>query len=444
MLLQKNFRNKLLYTLILVFFLSGNIVSVHAQFLKKLKQTVDESTSLLGSLSKFADATKRTSAEFNKNVTVAKGNNANSNTPPPPPPVPENRTTKPIIKNDKITNLNWEPVNYFDGQLFPSAIISMATYKGELKGEMEAISRPIGFRIISNKSYIPLKWEIESVDKKYFDKIDGTYMYEQAGKEVYLMPEIPWNYEALAKQTTSTPVNVYFRFFDDEGKKVEKLVTLFIRSINDCIYYYKDINLQFMFAAFVQEEHPEIDKILREGLNTKMTNRWIGYQNDGKEVDLQIATIWRVLHDRGFVYSSITANTGDQGNVRSQAVRTFDNSLKTNQANCVDGTVVFASILKKIGIDPIMVLVPGHCFLGYFTDEKRTNVKFLETTMLSREGDLPKAKTAAQKTKAYVNLFLDAQDYAMKEYLEYKKAGTANLISISEFRKYIKPIPVYN
>jgi hypothetical protein len=432
----RNIKTKLL----LLFFIPFNIIVCPAQILKKIKQTIDEGTSLMGSIAKLTDATKRTSAEFGKNVTVAKGNTGNA----APTPPSDTKTTKPIIKNDKFTNLSWEPVNYFDGQLFPSAIISMATYRGELKGELEAISRPIGFRIISNNAYIPLRWEIESVDKRYFDKIDGNFMYEQPGREVYLMPEIPWNYEMLAKTNTSSPLNIYFRLYDEQGKKVEKLVPLFLRSVNDCIYYYKDINMQFMFSAFVQEEHPEIDKILREALNTKMINRWVGYQNSGKEVDLQLAAIWRVLHDRGFAYSSITGTTGDQGNVHSQAVRTFDNSLKTSQANCVDGTVVFASILKKIGIDPIMVLVPGHCFLGYYTDDKKTNFKFLETTMLSREGDLPKAKTAADKSKAYINLFLDAQDYAMKEYLDYKKAGSANLISISEYRKYIKPIPVYN
>lgn len=423
----------------LALFLFANPFIAQCQILQKIKKTVDEGTSLMGSLARFTDATKRTSAEFNKNVTVAKGSTGNAD-----PITPGQNTTKPIIKNDKFTNLTWEPVNYFDGQLFPSAIISMATYRGDLIGELEAISRPIGFRIISNKSFIPLKWEIESVDKKYFDKIAGNFMYEQPGREVYLMPEIPWNYEVLAKQLTSTPINIYFRLYDEDGKKVEKLVPLFLRSINDCIYFYKDINMQFMFSAFVQEEHPEIDKILREALNTKMITRWVGYQNAGKEVDLEIAAIWRVLHDRGFVYSSITATTGDQGNVHSQAVRTFDNALKTNQANCVDGTVVFASILKKIGLDPIMVLVPGHCFLGYYTDDKKTSYKFLETTMLSRPGDLDKAKTAADKSKAYINLFLDAQDYAMKEFLQYKNAGTANLISISEARKYIKPIPVYN
>jgi hypothetical protein len=421
-------------------------------WVRKTDEWVRNLTMLTRDYKNLKSEINKNSASYNKNVTVSKGNPGKSN--PNPDNIPENKLTKPIIKENNFTNLVWEPANFFDGQLFPSAIISMASYKGELSGIIEAISRPIGFNLYSNKSNIPLRYEIESVDKKYFDKIEGTYMYEQAGKQVYLDPPIPWNYENLARLATSVPLSIYFRLYDEDGKKVEKLETVQLRSINDCIYYYKDVNMQFMFSAFVQEEHKEIDNILRDALNTKMVSRWIGYQNEAKEVDQQVAAIWRVLHERGFVYSSILATIGDGGNVHSQAVRTFDNALKTNQANCVDGTVVFASILKKIGINPIMILVPGHCFLGYYTDQKNTSAKFLETTMLSRtsinstDGKkeielLASAKTNEAKNKAYKQLFDAAQNTAMQEYQDNKSKNAVTAIDVTAYRKLIKPIPVY-
>lgn len=408
-------------------------------------------TDLSVSYKKLKEETNKTSSAYNKNVTVAKGNVGSNNI--NPNSIPDKKLNKPEIKDGNFTNLIWEPANFFDGQMFPSAIISMASYKGELSGILEGISRPIGFTLYSNKSNIPLRWEIESVEKKYFDKIGGTYMYEQGGKQVYLAPPIPWNYENLSKQNTSAPINIYFRLFDVDGKMIEKLQTIQIRSINDCIYSYKDLNMQFMFSAFVQEEHTGIDKILRDALNTKMADRWVGYQSDAAEVDKQVAAIWRTLHERGFVYSSITATSGDEGNVHSQAVRTFDNALKTNQANCVDGTVVFASILKKIGIDPIMILVPGHCFLGYYTDGSKTSIKFLETTWLSHSyltNDngkkievLASAKTSIDKNKAYRKLFDAAQTMAAQEYFDYKSKNSVTAIDVSAFRKLIKPLPVY-
>lgn len=67
----------------------------------------------------------------------------------------------------------------------------------------------------------------------------------------------------------------------------------------------------------------------------------------------------------------------------SQTVRPLGQALRTAQANCIDGTAVFASVLRKIGIEPIIVLMPEHAFLGFCTDAQRTRPAFLETTMLN-------------------------------------------------------------
>ncbi|MFZ8431498.1 hypothetical protein ACO1MU_14375, partial [Staphylococcus aureus] len=72
-----------------------------------------------------------------------------------------------------------------------------------------------------------------------------------------------------------------------------------------------------------------------------------------------------------------------QDGVSSQHVRFIDDSVRVRQANCIDGTVLFASILRKIGIDPLIVLVPGHAFLGFYLDGQRRQIAFLETTMMT-------------------------------------------------------------
>ena len=48
----------------------------------------------------------------------------------------------------------------------------------------------------------------------------------------------------------------------------------------------------------------------------------------------------------------------------------------------MDGTVLFASLLRAINIDPILVRTPGHMFVGYYMDSKHTKKNFLETTMI--------------------------------------------------------------
>lgn len=427
-------------------FLSGflfifYLVALKAQKLPKiLKDAGDafkQGTETIRHLGGFIDAAKRTTAEFNKSVKVVTSNT-------PGTTVSQNQITKPVFKKGVFTNFGWEPVSYFDGQLFPAMIISMANYKGDINDQMmySIKSSALGFRFKSDKSYIPLKWEIESVDKTFFDKISGDVMLQQAGQEIYFMPDIPWNIATLSKQTSSTPINIVFRLFDDEGNRVEKSTPLFMRSVNDCIYQYKDLKFDFLFTAFIQEQHPEVDKILKEALNTKLISSVSGYQGDDANTILQVAAIWKVLHDRGFQYSSITTtSTNSTHTLKSQQVRTLDNSLKTNQANCVDGTVVFASILRAINISTVMVLTHNHCFLGFYTSKKKDKILYLETTMLSASDMIDQAKTPEQKKKAYVEQFLKAVKVANKEFDDYKAANDLTVIDVNYYRSFVRPLP---
>lgn len=426
---------KLTLVMLAVFMPAFNL---NAQILGRIKKTIRDTTEIVTSAGVLVNSVKRTTQEFDKSVAV-------DNSKTPKPTVAQNQLTKPKFKKGAFTNFDWEPVSFFDGQLFPSMIISMADYKGDIQTPtMHAIkSSALGFRFNSKQAYIPIKWEIESTDKTYFDKIGGDYVFQQAGQERYFMPDIPWNMAALAKQTSSTPLNVIFRLIDEDGNKVEKSVPLFLRSVNDCIFRYKDLKLTFLFAAYIQEQHPEVDKILRKALDTKTVPAISGYQGDDLNTIKQVAAVWRVLHDRGFQYSNITTtSTESSQDLASQQVRTFENAIKTNQANCVDGVVVLASILRAMGISTDIVLVPGHAFLGVYTSDKKDKVFHLETTMLSSNSELiQQAKTPKQKDEAYKKQFLQAVDSGNKTYEKYKATNDVTRIDVDAFRKFVRPLP---
>jgi len=178
--------------------------------IKKVTRVVNSGTEAVASVGMLVNTAKRTSAEFDKTVVVDTSET-------PKPVVPPKEVTEPKFKKGTFTNIDWEPVTYFDGQLFPSMIISMADYKGDVgTPSMKALkSSALGFRFISKASYMPVKWEIESTDKAYFDKIGGDYTFQQSGQERYFMPNIPWNMSVLAKQSSSTPLNIIFRLIDE-------------------------------------------------------------------------------------------------------------------------------------------------------------------------------------------------------------------------------------
>lgn len=79
-----------------------------------------------------------------------------------------------------------------------------------------------------------------------------------------------------------------------------------MRSINECPLGYVDDKMKFhdtgeFFAAYVNEEHPQIDKLLREALDTRIVNRFLGYQGNAHQsenVDKQVYALWNVLQKR--------------------------------------------------------------------------------------------------------------------------------------------------
>jgi hypothetical protein len=110
----------------------------------------------------------------------------------------------------------------------------------------------------------------------------------------------------------------------------------------------------------------------------------------------QVNAIWVALQRRGITYSSITNTTPVKG-VYAQHVRFLDESINMTQANCVDGSVLIASVLKKIEIKTALVLVPGHCYLAFYSYDPAKGGKLygLETTMLGGKSTLSDAINSA-------------------------------------------------
>ncbi|MEL7162722.1 MAG: hypothetical protein AAFN92_18330, partial [Bacteroidota bacterium] len=374
------------------------------------------------------EASKRTTKQFNETVRVSRGDAA---------PAEQKRLEGLRVKNGKIKELNWEPVVYHGEDIFPSAILGLAAYQGKRSSELRAISHPVGFRIVSTRQNVAIRWELISVDQQFFDRVSGVLDYRQAGQEVYVMPEIPWNFAKLARNASPTPVSLLFRIYDESGKFVELNKTVAVRSVNDCLFRYDGTDLGLLFTAYVQESHPEIDQILAEALTAGYTNSFAGYQGDEQSVLRQVAAVYHALHERGIKYSSgTTPSKTNNPKVSSQQVRTFANAIKYRQANCVDGTVVFASILRRIGISAGFVLVPGHCFLVFSADAEGKDLRFLETTLLSNASFL--AKTSLSNPESYRKAMVQQVGLALsvghQAFDKAARTNQANVVGLAKSR----------
>src|SRR5262249_43106392 len=101
-----------------------------------------------------------------------------------------------------------------------------------------------------------------------------------------------------------------------------------------------------------------------------------------EEVYRQVYALWHALSKRDVRYSSITTSAAESETVGSQHVRLLEESINNGQANCVDGSVLMASLLRKIGVEPMLVMVPGHCFLPFWLDAEGKELAALETTLI--------------------------------------------------------------
>lgn len=315
-----------------------------------------------------------------------------------------------FFSNNKIEEetisyeVDCEPILGFDGQLFPSVILSTALSSkiNEMTWEYNSIGNNksfLGCNIFiltssENLYEIPVRLEIEG--ERYISKsvleaiIDPNNYYK-------LYPDIVFNYSLIEGIIQPNLENITYRIYCFNNLEREFTKTIQFRSINEVPFLYMQdngniIDISFLFAAFVNEDNPIIDQLLKEALDVgiisvingtrRNDNSFSGYQKDSNGVVDQVFAVWNVLQRRGIKYSSITTTSSAETRLRSQYVRNLTDTLNSNQANCVDGSVLFASVLRKIGIDTFLVLVPGHMMVGFWDDRSHTDPYVIETTML--------------------------------------------------------------
>jgi hypothetical protein len=296
----------------------------------------------------------------------------------------------------------YSPISGWDHQLFPSYLIATATVQLPSEDEVNDDSEP-GVRVLGDRQGV-LGVELTSVDAEtevavtvmanaILEESTLAVTLDEEGTIYRIFPRIRYKYDVLAKNKQSVPVEVTFNVTVGDEELESQTVTLTLRSINDCPYAVvgaddEVTDISFMFAAYVNEQHPFVDKILREALDQGIVDSFTGYQSgDPAEVYRQVYALWNALSERDVRYSNITTSAATNNAVSSQHVRLIDESINNGQANCVDGSVLIASLLRKIDIEPSLVYVPGHCYLAFYLDAEQTQLVGLETTLIGGAGD---------------------------------------------------------
>ncbi|KAA9355183.1 hypothetical protein [Larkinella humicola] len=337
-------------------------------------------------------------------------------------------------------------------QLFPSYLLARATLSEKSKN----------YRLGDGDGNVSVSFHNPGLNTSVRVEVGATPFSEAAVYEGILQepdrnyeitPRIAWNFEKLRGLLQPTPVNFTVTTYINNEKVGHRTVVATMRSVNDCPYYWEDdetgtgdLDLNYMYVAYINEDDPVVDEVLSQALQNDIVDGFDGYQTgDRKRVDDQVFSIWYALQKRGIRYSSISTNssTGISQNLYSQRIRTIDQTWNNRQANCVDGMVLMASVLRSIHIDPVLVLLADHCVLGYYRDAEHKDLACLETSMI---GDVDLRKImSVRRRKASRKLFTEARQRAQRHYRTSKDAFDKDpryrFIVVADVRKSgIRPI----
>lgn len=217
-----------------------------------------------------------------------------------------------------------------------------------------------------------------------------TATLARAGHSYELRPAFAWNARELATQSRREHIALDVRVQRDGHAAAVRRVAVDLRPLNEALYYVRDgrdsVDLAWIFAAFVNERDRVVDAVLDAAQESGIVEKFNGYAGDNADLVLRQAwAIWHALDQRGIRYSGADPGIDRGPRVYSQHVRFLADTWADRSANCIDGSALLVSALQRIGLRSFLVLVPGHAFVGFYTDAGAQHAAYLETTLLGRE-----------------------------------------------------------
>lgn len=126
-----------------------------------------------------------------------------------------------------------------------------------------------------------------------------------------------------------------------------------------------------LLAAFVMPNDPAIagllkiagDVLARHGHRSALD----GYQSgDPARAYMLVAALWSAVAGKSLTYANPPRSFEAVGQKTRRPATVFSEGLAT----CLDSTLLFAAAIEAVGLNPVVVLVQGHCFAGAWLVQK--------------------------------------------------------------------------
>jgi hypothetical protein len=139
-----------------------------------------------------------------------------------------------------------------------------------------------------------------------------------------------------------------------------------------------------LVVAMVTPTDTSVEQLIRKAANYDpsgaMTSGYDSAKDANGTVFQRLADIWAAeTNDYKLTYISTPITFASNS---SQRIRLPGEVLDTNSGNCIELTLLYASVVEALGMQSSIVIIPGHAYIAVREDNVNDYYYFIETTMI--------------------------------------------------------------
>lgn len=187
---------------------------------------------------------------------------------------------------------------------------------------------------------------------------------------VFVIQNFAFDYDAelLASFNEAIEAVLFYEYQIDGRVLYKNEYKVDLRPYDECSNYLSHAPLR---AAFVTPNHPKITELV-----TKISDRKgekdhsysiVGYQWGKEDILKTVECMFDIVKEEEIAY--VLSKNGFH--LGYQRIRLVDEVFANRQANCMDMTYLFTSILEALGLNPLIVITETHAFAGFWLNDEK-------------------------------------------------------------------------
>ncbi len=244
---------------------------------------------------------------------------------------------------------------------------------------------PVAVLTISNTSDRPVMQAVNALVPGWSRAAEQTLVVApHEARRLDLNPELLNKAYANAEIRRAT---LEVRVTDAQGSTAySQTRRIFLHGAWDLDWGEKFSNAQYV-ARWVTPHDAAVLRLVSEARNFMPRGRMAGYDIrrppavQAQEARSEANAVFQALRRSGLSYVNSVFTFGSLRN-EAQRIRSPEETLTLHSANCIDVSVAFASAMENLGLDPVIVIIPGHAFTGVRLRPGSSDILYVDLTVL--------------------------------------------------------------